>query len=90
MDFNAWFEAWLGGRWYVFDARHNQRRIGRIVIARGRDAADVPMINSFGPDWLRHFEFVTAEVAEPQGDAAAPGTYRAGLGCEMATPHIAA
>lgn len=90
MDFNAWFEAWLGGRWYVFDARHNQRRIGRVVIARGRDAADVPMISSFGPHWLRHFEVITEEVAGAGGDAAAPGIDRRGLGGEMATPHIAA
>lgn len=64
MDFNAWFEAWLGGRWHTFDARHNQRRIGRIVIARGRDATDVPMLTSFGPHVLRHFEVVTEEVED--------------------------
>ncbi len=65
MDFNAWFEVWLGGRWHVFDARHNQPRIGRVVIARGRDAADIPMISSFGPHWLRRFEVVTEEADEP-------------------------
>jgi transglutaminase-like putative cysteine protease len=64
MDFNAWFEVWLGGRWHTFDARHNQRRIGRIVLARGRDATDVPMITSFGPHWLRRFEVITEEVEE--------------------------
>lgn len=62
MDFNAWFEVWLGGRWHSFDARHNQRRIGRIVIARGRDATDVPMLTSFGPHTLRRFEVITEEV----------------------------
>jgi transglutaminase-like putative cysteine protease len=41
MDFSAWFEAYLGGRWYAFDARHNKPRIGRILMARGRDATDV-------------------------------------------------
>ena len=41
MDFAGWFEAYLGGRWYTFDARNNMPRIGRILIARGRDAADV-------------------------------------------------
>jgi transglutaminase-like putative cysteine protease len=64
MDFNAWFEAYLGGRWYAFDARHNTPRIGRIVIARGRDATDVAMINSFGPHFLNRFEVVTEEVEE--------------------------
>ncbi|KRE24814.1 transglutaminase [Bosea sp. Root483D1] len=64
MDFNAWFEVWLGGRWHTFDARHNQRRIGRIVLARGRDATDVPMITSFGPHELRRFEVITEEVEE--------------------------
>ena len=62
MDFNAWFEAYIGGRWYVFDPRHNQRRIGRIVIARGRDAADIAMINSFGPHFLSRFEVITEQV----------------------------
>lgn len=59
MDFNAWFEVYLGGRWYTFDARHNQRRIGRIVVARGRDATDVPLLHSFGPHTLRQFEVWT-------------------------------
>jgi transglutaminase-like putative cysteine protease len=62
MDFNAWFEACLGGRWYVFDARHNSRRIGRIPIARGRDACDVPMIQTFGPHVLKTFRVVTELV----------------------------
>ena len=48
MDFSAWFEVFLGGRCYSFHARHNQRRIGRFVIGRGRDAADVPIIRPFG------------------------------------------
>lgn len=62
MDFSAWFEVWLGGRWYTFDARHNKPCIGRIVIARGRDATDVAMVNSFGQHWLKRFEVVTEEV----------------------------
>src|SRR5947199_2300151 len=49
MDFNAWIEVYLDGGWFTFDARHNVRRIGRIPIARGRDACDVPMIQTFGP-----------------------------------------
>ena len=59
MDFNAWFEAFLGDRWFTFDARHNQPRIGRILIARGRDAADIPMITTFGSDALTRFTVVT-------------------------------
>jgi transglutaminase-like putative cysteine protease len=64
MDFNAWFEVFLGGRWFTFDARHNQPRIGRILIARGRDAADIPMIASFGSHWLTRFTVVTEEIKE--------------------------
>lgn len=48
MDFHAWFEAYLGGRWYAFDARHNQPRIGRVVVGRGRDAVDTALSTSFG------------------------------------------
>lgn len=64
MDFSAWMEVWLGDRWYTFDPRNNARRIGRIVIARGRDAADVPMIGSFGPHLLREFTVWTDEVEQ--------------------------
>ena len=63
MDFSAWFEVYLSGQWYSFDARHNQRRIGRIVIGRGRDAADVPIITTFGPHRLEKFEVVTNEIS---------------------------
>lgn len=62
MDFSAWFEAYLDGRWWTFDARHNKPRIGRIVIARGRDATDVPILNSFGSHWLRRFDVITEEI----------------------------
>ena len=62
MDFNAWFEAFLGGRWFTFDARHNRPRIGRILISRGRDAADVPMITTFGPHALTRFIVITEEI----------------------------
>jgi transglutaminase-like putative cysteine protease len=71
MDFNAWFEVYLGGKWFTFDARHNQRRIGRIPIARGRDACDVPMIQTFGPHVLDVFRVETEEVLEPIVDTAA-------------------
>ena len=62
MDYNAWFEAFLDGKWYTFDARHNMPRIGRILVARGRDAADIPMMHTFGPHVLQKFEIVTEEV----------------------------
>lgn len=61
MDFSAWFEVFLDGRWYTFDARHNVPRIGRILIARGRDAADVAISTSFGTARLSHFSVVTEE-----------------------------
>ncbi|MGQ0456367.1 MAG: transglutaminase-like domain-containing protein [Hyphomicrobium sp.] len=63
MDFSAWFEAYIGGEWATFDARHNTPRIGRIVIARGRDAADVPMVTSFGAHQLAEFAVVAEEVS---------------------------
>lgn len=61
MDFSAWFEAYLDGKWYTFDARHNVPRIGRVVIARGRDATDVPLLHSFGPHKLSMFKVWTYE-----------------------------
>ncbi|WP_298967790.1 transglutaminase family protein [uncultured Methylobacterium sp.] len=62
MDFSAWFEVYLGGQWYTFDARHNTPRIGRIVMARGRDATDVAITNSFGFSRLAGFQVHTDEV----------------------------
>jgi transglutaminase-like putative cysteine protease len=62
MDFSAWFEVFLDGRWFTFDARHNHPRIGRIVMARGRDAADVAISTAFGTANLLRFEVVTEEV----------------------------
>ena len=62
MDFSAWFEVFLGERWYTFDARHNTPRIGRVVMARGRDAGDVPITMAFGPNTLQKFEITTYEV----------------------------
>jgi transglutaminase-like putative cysteine protease len=61
MDFSAWFEAYLGGRWYVFDARHNRPRRGRILMARGRDATDAALTNAFGPAILSRFNVYTDE-----------------------------
>jgi transglutaminase-like putative cysteine protease len=70
MDFNAWFEVFLDDRWFTFDARHNQPRIGRILIARGRDAADIPMIATFGSHGLTRFTVVTEEIKEHAAIAA--------------------
>jgi transglutaminase-like putative cysteine protease len=62
MDFAAWFEAWLDGRWYMFDPRNNTPRKGRVLIARGRDAADVPISNAFGLNTLASFKVWTDEM----------------------------
>ena len=62
MDFAAWFEVFLGGRWHTFDSRNNARRLGRILIARGRDAADVAITTTFGPNTLESFQVVCDEV----------------------------
>jgi len=62
MDFSAWFEVYLGKTWYSLDARHNQPRIGRILMARGRDAADVPISMAFGVANLSEFTVITEEV----------------------------
>jgi transglutaminase-like putative cysteine protease len=56
MDFAAWFEVWLDGSWHTFDARNNRRRVGRVVVARGRDAVDVAVMTTFGPVTLTEFE----------------------------------
>ena len=62
MDFAAWFEAYLGGRWYTFDARNNMPRIGRVLMARGRDAIDVAIATTFGPNTLVSFKVWTDET----------------------------
>ena len=64
MDFSAWFEVYLDGRWFTFDARHNHPRIGRVVMARGRDAADVAISTSFGNAQLAKFTVITEEACE--------------------------
>lgn len=64
VDYSAWFEAFLDDRWYVFDARHNFPRSGRILIARGRDAADVPFLRSFGEHQLLGLEVITEPFHE--------------------------
>lgn len=70
MDFSAWFEAYLEDRWWTFDARHNEPRIGRVVMAAGRDAADVAITTSFGSSRLTKFKVVTDEVQETRSSSA--------------------
>lgn len=64
-DFAAWFEAYLGGSWHIFDPRNNVRRVGRVLLARGRDAADVAITTTFGPNILRGFRVITDEISDP-------------------------
>src|SRR6201995_4292402 len=64
MDFSAWYEVFLDGRWFTFDARHNHPRIGRIVVSRGRDAADVAISTAFGPAQLVPFKVTTEELTD--------------------------
>ena len=64
MDFSAFYEVYLGGQWHAFDSRHDQRRIGRVLMARGRDAADAALTTAFGPATLTSFQVWTYELAE--------------------------
>jgi transglutaminase-like putative cysteine protease len=66
-DFAAWFEAWIGGRWHMFDPRNNVPRMGRILMARGRDASDVAIATTFGPYTLESFRVWTDEVVGAAG-----------------------
>lgn len=68
MDFNAWCEVYLGGQWFTLDARHNVPRIGRVTVARGRDAADIPLMHSFGRHELKSFKVWTYEQPGPHLD----------------------
>jgi transglutaminase-like putative cysteine protease len=68
MDFNAWFEVFLGGKWHTFDARHNTPRIGRILVSRGRDAKDTAMTTSFGMAELKQFTVWTDEVKSARSE----------------------
>jgi transglutaminase-like putative cysteine protease len=69
MDFSAWYEVFLDGRWFTLDARHNHPRVGRVVIARGRDAADVAISTAFGSARLARFRVITEEAGLDQDDA---------------------
>ncbi len=70
MDFSAWFEVYLDERWWTFDARNNRPRIGRVLMATGRDASDVAITTSFGQADLSHFFVVTEEQKSPPSNAA--------------------
>src|SRR4051812_18720666 len=63
-DFAAWFEVYLGGRWHTFDPRNNVPRIGRVLMARGRDACDVAIVTTFGPNSLLNFRVWTDEITD--------------------------
>jgi transglutaminase-like putative cysteine protease len=71
MDFSAWFEAWLDGQWWTFDARHNHPRIGRVLMAAGRDASDVAITTAFGQADLAHFSVVTEQESPKSTDSLA-------------------
>ena len=85
MDFCAWFEAYLGGRWWTFDPRNNQRRVGRVVIGRGRDAVDVAMLTTYGAPmldrmtvWADEADSLSLETDPGPGAGAGAGDRRAG------------
>ena len=85
MDFSAWHEVYLGGRWWAMDGRHNIPRIGRILMATGRDAVDVALTTQFGSAWLSNFQVITHEAATPPSaawEAPAAGRPRARPGIE--------
>ena len=63
MDFSAWFDVYIDGGWYTYDARHNRPRIGRILMARGRDATDTALTTAFGPNRLASFQVHTEEIS---------------------------
>jgi transglutaminase-like putative cysteine protease len=69
-DFAAWFEAYLGGRWHMFDPRNNVPRLGRVLMARGRDAIDVAITTTFGPNTLVSFKVITDETPASAAKAA--------------------
>ncbi len=70
-DFAAWFEVYLGGAWHIFDPRNNMPRIGRVLLARGRDAADVAITTTFGPSMLESFKVWSDEAADERAGAGA-------------------
>ena len=87
MDFSAWFEVWLDDRWWTFDARNNQPRLGRVLMATGLDAADVALTTSFGQADLRHFFVVTEEEIPTSSPSIAEQVLEQDLG--LGLPHFA-
>jgi transglutaminase-like putative cysteine protease len=85
MDFSAWFEVYLEDRWWTCDARHNTPRIGRVLMATGRDAADVAITTTFGQSWLKSFEVVSYEVE----DSGMRNADDSSIGLEQETPLVA-
>ncbi len=73
-DFAAWFEAWIGGRWHTFDPRNNVPRLGRILMARGRDACDVAIATTFGPNELESFRVWTDDLPDGEVPVLRPAT----------------
>jgi transglutaminase-like putative cysteine protease len=73
-DFAAWFEAWIGGRWHTFDPRNNVPRMGRILMARGRDACDVAIATTFGPNELESFRVWTDDLPDGEVPVLRPAT----------------
>ena len=73
MDFHAWFEAWIGGGWHTFDARHNTPRIGRVVVARGRDAVDTAFLTSYGSSALTSIQVWAEEAGSMNLGNGTPG-----------------
>ena len=71
IDFSAWMEVYLGDRWWTFDPRNNERRKGRVLIGRGRDAGDVAMATTFGAPFLESMTVIAEEI-EPSEDIAIP------------------
>lgn len=88
MDFHAWFEAYVGDGWYTFDARHNVPRVGRVLIGRGRDAADVAFLTSYGPTRLQQMTVWADEVVagHPTGDPSDDADEREAAARVPATP----
>lgn len=78
MDFSAWFEVYLEDRWWTFDARHNKQRVGRVLMATGRDASDVAITTSFGIANLTHFTVITEERSPGQPTGANDAESQAG------------
>ena len=89
MDFSAWFEVWLGGAWRTFDARHNTPRIGRIVMAHGRDAVDAAISTSFGQTGLSRFVIIAEQVGEPAGSGGPPPAADQSRQVSSAEPRLA-